>query len=277
VFGDEVLVAAIRDRLLHHSHTILIQDDSYRLKQKRKSGLLYPTLLRANSSLATAEPKAHQQQCQAARTLDAPLGVAARTLDAPLDVAACPAQACTGPPKPAPSVPGSLGSQHVPRETLQAPTSARLRGPSPSAAVIPPRGTAGKHGPRACAETSVLATMPSGPPRHPAERRGAMCSGVSCSGPDQPGARRVLYLFQVNTPAHFVLRASFYPTLQPFGQTVALRVLSPRLTGNKCQAGARSKPRQEAGVETAPRNAGPLAAPTVHPPPARGVPPPSVK
>ena len=40
VFGDEVLAAAILDRLLHHSHSILIQGDSYRLKQKRKAGLL---------------------------------------------------------------------------------------------------------------------------------------------------------------------------------------------------------------------------------------------
>ena len=40
VFGDDVLAAAILDRLLHHSHTLLIQGDSYRLKQKRKAGLL---------------------------------------------------------------------------------------------------------------------------------------------------------------------------------------------------------------------------------------------
>lgn len=40
VFGDEVLAAAILDRLLHHSHTIMIQGDSYRLKQKRKAGLM---------------------------------------------------------------------------------------------------------------------------------------------------------------------------------------------------------------------------------------------
>jgi DNA replication protein DnaC len=40
VFGDEVLAAAILDRLLHHSHTLMIQGDSYRLKQKRKAGLL---------------------------------------------------------------------------------------------------------------------------------------------------------------------------------------------------------------------------------------------
>lgn len=40
VFGDEVLAAAILDRLLHHSHTLMIQGDSYRLKQKRKAGIL---------------------------------------------------------------------------------------------------------------------------------------------------------------------------------------------------------------------------------------------
>ena len=34
VFGDDVLAAAILDRLLHHRHTLLIQGDSYRLKQK---------------------------------------------------------------------------------------------------------------------------------------------------------------------------------------------------------------------------------------------------
>ena len=40
VFGDEVLAAAIVDRLLHHSHTLMIQGDSYRLKEKRKAGLI---------------------------------------------------------------------------------------------------------------------------------------------------------------------------------------------------------------------------------------------
>ena len=39
VFGDEVL-AAILDRLLHHSHTLIIQGESYRLRQKKKAGLL---------------------------------------------------------------------------------------------------------------------------------------------------------------------------------------------------------------------------------------------
>lgn len=40
VFGDEVLAAAILDRLLHHSHTLFVQGESYRLKQKRKAGLI---------------------------------------------------------------------------------------------------------------------------------------------------------------------------------------------------------------------------------------------
>ena len=40
VFGDEVLATAILDRLLHHSHTFLITGESYRLREKRKSGLI---------------------------------------------------------------------------------------------------------------------------------------------------------------------------------------------------------------------------------------------
>jgi hypothetical protein len=40
VFGDDVLAAAILDRLLHHSHTLTIQGDNYRLRQRKKAGLL---------------------------------------------------------------------------------------------------------------------------------------------------------------------------------------------------------------------------------------------
>lgn len=40
VFGDDVLAAAILDRLLHHSHTLVITGESYRLRQKKKAGLL---------------------------------------------------------------------------------------------------------------------------------------------------------------------------------------------------------------------------------------------
>lgn len=40
VFGDEITAAAILDRLLHRSHTLVVKGESYRLKQKRKAGLL---------------------------------------------------------------------------------------------------------------------------------------------------------------------------------------------------------------------------------------------
>jgi DNA replication protein DnaC len=43
VFDDAVLATAILDRLLHHSHVITIRGDSYRLRQKRKSGLIRST------------------------------------------------------------------------------------------------------------------------------------------------------------------------------------------------------------------------------------------
>lgn len=40
VFGDGVLATAILDRLLHHSHVIAIKGESYRLREKKRSGLL---------------------------------------------------------------------------------------------------------------------------------------------------------------------------------------------------------------------------------------------
>jgi DNA replication protein DnaC len=40
VFSDTVVATAILDRLLHHSHVITIRGDSYRLREKRRSGLL---------------------------------------------------------------------------------------------------------------------------------------------------------------------------------------------------------------------------------------------
>ena len=40
VFGDAVAATAILDRLLHHSQVITIRGDSYRLRDKRRSGLL---------------------------------------------------------------------------------------------------------------------------------------------------------------------------------------------------------------------------------------------
>lgn len=41
IFADQVLAAAILDRLLHHSVTVNIRGESYRLKDKRKAGVFH--------------------------------------------------------------------------------------------------------------------------------------------------------------------------------------------------------------------------------------------
>jgi len=48
--GNSALTAAMLDRLLHHAHVIQIKGDSYRLKDKKKAGVLAP----AGSSAAPA-------------------------------------------------------------------------------------------------------------------------------------------------------------------------------------------------------------------------------
>ena len=40
MFGDPVVATAILDRLLHHSQVVTIRGDSYRLRGKRRTGLL---------------------------------------------------------------------------------------------------------------------------------------------------------------------------------------------------------------------------------------------
>ena len=50
MFGDAVVATAILDRLLHHSHVVTIRGDSYRLREKRRSGLF--------KAPAVAEPAA---------------------------------------------------------------------------------------------------------------------------------------------------------------------------------------------------------------------------
>ena len=40
VFNDQVLATAILDRLLHHATTLNIKGESYRLKEKRRAGIL---------------------------------------------------------------------------------------------------------------------------------------------------------------------------------------------------------------------------------------------
>jgi hypothetical protein len=54
VFGDDVLAAAILDRLLHHSHTLMIPGESYRFKQKRKAGLVTNAAAQPGSRRALA-------------------------------------------------------------------------------------------------------------------------------------------------------------------------------------------------------------------------------
>src|SRR5246127_249359 len=46
VFGDPVVATAILDRLLHHSHVLTIRGDSYRLREKRRAGLIKPEIFR---------------------------------------------------------------------------------------------------------------------------------------------------------------------------------------------------------------------------------------
>jgi DNA replication protein DnaC len=40
IFGDPIIATAILDRLLHHSTTINIRGESYRLKERRRAGLI---------------------------------------------------------------------------------------------------------------------------------------------------------------------------------------------------------------------------------------------
>lgn len=42
VLGDPVVATAILDRLLHHSQVLTIRGESYRLREKRRSGLIKP-------------------------------------------------------------------------------------------------------------------------------------------------------------------------------------------------------------------------------------------
>jgi DNA replication protein DnaC len=43
VLGDPVVATAILDRLLHHSHVLTIKGESYRLKEKRRAGIVPAT------------------------------------------------------------------------------------------------------------------------------------------------------------------------------------------------------------------------------------------
>jgi DNA replication protein DnaC len=43
IFGDPIIAGAILDRLLHRSATVNIRGESYRLREKRKAGILAPS------------------------------------------------------------------------------------------------------------------------------------------------------------------------------------------------------------------------------------------
>jgi DNA replication protein DnaC len=61
IFGDQVMATAILDRLLHHSTVISIKGDSYRLREKKKAGMLDKKKRRKegsdNREKAKQEPK----------------------------------------------------------------------------------------------------------------------------------------------------------------------------------------------------------------------------
>jgi DNA replication protein DnaC len=67
VFGDPVVATAILDRLLHHSHVLTIRGESYRLREKRRAGLL------GTRSAPPATPPT--SGARAKRSPDAPPGV----------------------------------------------------------------------------------------------------------------------------------------------------------------------------------------------------------
>ncbi|MDP2856463.1 MAG: IS21-like element helper ATPase IstB [Bacillota bacterium] len=50
VFGDAILATAILDRLLHHSTTVNIRGESYRLKDKKRAGFFSTSLVRQEVS-----------------------------------------------------------------------------------------------------------------------------------------------------------------------------------------------------------------------------------
>jgi DNA replication protein DnaC len=54
IFGDPIIATAILDRLLHHSTTVNIRGESYRLKERRKAGLLPSSEPQQNESASAA-------------------------------------------------------------------------------------------------------------------------------------------------------------------------------------------------------------------------------
>jgi DNA replication protein DnaC len=63
IFGDPIIATAILDRLLHHSTTVNIRGESYRLKERRKAGLIpLPESQQQTESPAVAPPRTRQAE-----------------------------------------------------------------------------------------------------------------------------------------------------------------------------------------------------------------------
>ena len=62
VFNDHVLATAILDRLLHHATTLNVKGESYRLKEKRRAGILGPG--RAAEEVAKAGPRRSAEEAE---------------------------------------------------------------------------------------------------------------------------------------------------------------------------------------------------------------------
>jgi DNA replication protein DnaC len=74
IFGDPIIATAILDRLLHHSTTINIRGESYRLKERRRAGLV--PLRGQEGGAAAALSGAPPSATPKARRLKASLGSA---------------------------------------------------------------------------------------------------------------------------------------------------------------------------------------------------------
>ncbi len=66
MLADPVVATAILDRLLHHSHVLTIRGESYRLREKRRAGLL------AAGSVASPTPAPAPPRASAARARRSP-------------------------------------------------------------------------------------------------------------------------------------------------------------------------------------------------------------
>ncbi len=87
IFGDPIIATAILDRLLHHSTTINIRGESYRLKDRRKAGLLSRPQEEAERSAPFPSPEILQngprrQGSASPRKTGAPLTAPGRSANA---------------------------------------------------------------------------------------------------------------------------------------------------------------------------------------------------